>query len=202
MKKTLLKKLTVGLLLAVSAFSLAGCNSNEKSKESKTTKKEELKVSKTDFETQTISLDKVTFELPKEWSKFDIPNAPSGYISYAPANADINVGSSSVNINVSKQKQKITIKDLNASRSDFEKQYKASIKEAKDFKFSDFKAPSGDVFAIQYNYTINGVYGTVSQYMVLLDGYAATITATDINDGSTPSPHDVARYMANTVKLK
>lgn len=199
MKKTLLKKLTVGLLLAVSAFSLVGCNSNAKSKDSK---EKEDKVEKADFETQTITLDNVTFEIPKDWSELSIPNAIAGYTSYAPANADINVGTSNVNITVSAQTQKMTIKDLNDNRSVFEKQIKSAFSSAEDFKYSDFKAPSGDVFVMEYNYSASNKSASISQYMVLLDGYVATITATNINDNVSPSAQEVAKYMANTIKVK
>lgn len=197
MKKTLLKKLTAGLLLAVSAFSLVGCNSNEKSKDSK---EKEVKVEKADFETQTITLDNVTFEIPKDWSEITAPNTQSGYTSYAPANADVTVGTSSVNIITSAQK--VTLKDLKANSSEFEKQIKSAFSSVDDFKFSDFKAPSGDVFVIEYNYSGAGKTASFSQYMVILDGYVATITASNMNDNVSPSPKEVAKHMANTIKMK
>lgn len=190
----IMKKLFLLFTLLLTICALAGCNKiGSHAKDAKNTT----------FETQLVKLDNYQFEIPSTWKRVEDPSINASLYIFAPANADSTKNSSNVALTIIPANGKNpTIEELKNKTSSFEEQIKNIFKDAKDFKFEDFKVPSGNVFSLQYTVAFGDITMTQTQYYILMDNQTVVLTATDIGDGVTPTPIEVIKHMAESFQPK
>lgn len=182
------KLICTTLLLITSIFFVIGCGKNS------------IEVPKPDFETQKVSEDNFEFEIPTTWEKADI-SLTSGQYVYTTKDANLESGTSNVSIIISETSEK-TIK-MEDAKTELESQIKTTFGDnVTNIKTNSLKASCGDVCVGNYDLSISGINMSQTLYYPLIDNYNVTITSTNINDNTTPSPEDVAKHIINTFTLK
>lgn len=194
MKK--IKKLIVASLFVVSVLSLTGCTNKTNT---------DTTAEKPSFETQKIDATNSTYEIPTTWAKLE--NAPvkvTEQVTYAPSTATSTVsGTSNVNIVVSDNSTSETIDTFKNNQDKIKESLSSAFSgNASDFVFTDFKAPAGDVFVVDFTSVYNNLSMKQTQYYLITTKKIAIITSTDISDNSTINPKDVGKHIANSFSFK
>lgn len=196
-----LKKIIISTLLACSLFTLTGCNKKE-TVNVKPAVKSEIDLNSTNFNSQVISIDDWSFEIPSNWEKLETEkeDADKAYC-YAPKDLEAGSNTSNVNIVIRKSEDQPSINDI---VENIDEAIVAKIVEvmpaATNFKYDDIVSKIGDILYIEYDVNNSGIDMHTNQYLILADDYSIAITSININDNTEPSPEDVAKHMVNTLK--
>lgn len=216
MKNKLIKKLTILLIVVMSSFSLISCGDDDTKtstkKDSSISQDKDEKDEKEDkdvddqkddaasFETQEISLDECSFEIPKTWT--EIETAVTAAKCYAPADYDMTKGTSSVNIVINKNTGIKDANELMKAKDTLKSSITNLYSDATNFEFEICSSNLGDALTMSYVFTYNDVTFNTIQYMMLTDDNYYVVTATDIGDSISPSSVDVAKNLISTIKEK
>lgn len=201
MNKT--KKLIAASLLVFSMLSFAGCTKSTDTASTSDTKAPTASIEKPSFETQKITTTDANYEIPTTWAKLEgAPVKVTGQVTYAPSTATINAGTSNVNIVVSDNTSSETLDSFKSNQDNIKNSLSTAFSgNASDFTFSDFKAPNGDVFVVEFTSVSNNVSMKQVQYYLIASKKIAIITSTDIFDNLAITPKEVGKHIANSFSL-
>lgn len=209
MKKKSIKRLAILLVVLSLSFNLIACGDKDDKKSSNNDKKTSLlddikddgddgNISDDDFETQVITLDKCSFEIPADWS--EVNSGIANTYCYAPSNIDLNTGTSSVNIVITDNPGLNGIEDLKNSKDVLESSITSTYSTATNFQFDECSSNLGDALVMSYEFSYEDVSFSTTQYLILTDNNYFVVTASDINDGVIPSTEDVAVNLIDTIE--
>lgn len=183
-----MKKIFTAIILAIGMFfTLLGCNSNSD-------------IEKPDFETQKITEDIFECEIPSNWEKTDISQI-EGQVVFTEKDADLSKSVS--NISIIANKTDTEAPSISEAQEQIKKQLESNFKDSvSDITFEEMDAPCGKVCIVNYKLTIESTSMKLTLYYPLVDKYQVTITTTDFDDTSSPTPNEATKHIINTLKLK
>lgn len=163
------------------------------------------------FAAQELKNDKVTYVIPKEWTKdVVLEQGNTTLLSFHPVVDKTVTSYSNVSLNITrtdmpKADYSIIKESLKAYITEDSMKQKLAQSNADavlaDFKQSDYEAALGTAFKTEYTVTYNG--STIKQaiYDLYIDNYLFEVIVNDMDDGVTPDVNAVGEYLLNTVSV-
>ena len=183
------RNLSLFIVLVVFTLVLAACND----------KSEGNTVKKASFDTQVQEEDFATFEIPANWEKKNDLSS-NEILIYGPKETPKTGAYSSVNIAINVTGKKVS--DIETVRAQFEANYekeiKAEVPDAKDFKIISYKANIGDVLMVSYSTK----KATIIQHYPLVDNAIIAISSTDVGEQDQLKMDEVTKHVVDTFQLK
>ena len=185
-----MKKIFISLMLIIGMlFTLLGCNNSNSN------------IEKPNFETQKIKEGIFQCEIPSTWEKTDISQI-DGQVVFTVKDGVL-LSKSVSNISLIANKTDSNAPSMSEAETQIKKQLESNFKDnVSDITFDEIKAPCGKVCVAKYKLNIDDNNMNLTLYYPLVDKYLVTITSTDDNDDTSPSPVEVAKHIINTLKLK
>ena len=179
------RNLSLFVLAAVLAFGMTACSGG--------TAKE------ISFETKVQEEDFASFEIPTVWEKKNSLSS-SEFLVYGPKETPEEGVYSGISIAINVTGKKVS--DINTVRAQFEANYekeiKAEVPEAKNFKIVSYKADIGDVLMVSY--ATDQV--VITQHYPLIDNAIIASSSTDAGEQSELNMDEVTKHVVDTFQLK